>query len=70
MIGSDVSLAEYLCTHVALFMFLQRDFISLVLPHGLLNLVCYLSYDLVPRQDLVDSQDSQPFSFIDVCTQT
>ena len=24
MIGSDVSLAEYLCTHVALFMFLQR----------------------------------------------
>ena len=23
MIGSDVSLAEYLCTHVALFMFLQ-----------------------------------------------
>ena len=24
MIGSDVSLAEYLCTHVALFKFLQR----------------------------------------------
>ena len=24
MIGSDVSLAEYLCTHVALIMFLQR----------------------------------------------
>ena len=24
MVGSDVSLAEYLCTHVALFMFLQQ----------------------------------------------
>ena len=24
VIGSDVSLAEYLCTHVALIMFLQR----------------------------------------------
>ena len=26
MIGSDVSLAEYLCTHVALFMFCNGDF--------------------------------------------
>ena len=26
MIGSDVSLAEYLCTHVALFMFCSGDF--------------------------------------------
>ena len=34
MIGSDVSLAEYLCTHVALFMFLQRRLWSELLADG------------------------------------
>ena len=53
----------YLC-------FAGETSVSLVVPLGLRRVAGYLSYDLVPRQDLVDSQASQPFSVIDVCTQT
>ena len=41
-----------------------------MVPRGLRRLACYLSYDLVPWEGLVDSQASQPFSFVVVCTQT
>ena len=69
--SSDVSLAGYICTHICLiYVFAEETSVSLVVPRGLRRLACYLSYDLVLRQDLVDSQASQPFSFIDVCTQT
>ena len=68
--SSDVSLAGYICTHVCLFMFLQRDF-------GLASSSAWTStFSLLPQlrscasAGLVDSQASQPFSFIDVCTQT
>ena len=71
VVSSDVSLAGYICTHVCLFyVFCRETSVSLVVSRGLRRLACYLSYDLVPRQDLIDSQASQPFSFIDVCTQT
>ena len=46
---SDVSLAGYICTHVCLFyVFCRETSVSLVVPHGLRRLACYLSYDLVP----------------------
>ena len=69
MIGSDVSLAEYLCTDVALFMFCSGDF-GLTGLLGLRRVACTSATILCPWEGLVDSQASQPFSFIDVCTQT
>ena len=69
--SSDVSLAEYLCTHVFLiYVFAERlqsnqwfrmDFdVQLVTSATI----------LYAWEGLVDSQASQPFSFVVVCTQT
>ena len=46
--SSDVCLAGYICTHVCLFYIFAETSVSLVVPHGLRCLACYLSYDLVP----------------------
>lgn len=70
MIGSDVSLAEYLCTHVALFFFAAETSVLLVVPLGLRRVACTSATILHPWEGLVDSQASQPFSFVVVCTQT
>ena len=51
VVSSDVSLAGYLCTHVCLFYVFAETSVSLVVSRGLRRLACYLSYDLVPRQD-------------------
>ena len=69
--SSDVSLAGYICTHVCLiYVFAERlqsrqqfrvDFDVQLDTSAMI---------LCPRQDLVDSQASKPFSFVDVCTQT
>ena len=68
--SSDVSLAGYICTHVCLIYVLQRD-------SSLASSSAWTSkFSLLPQlrscasAGLVDSQASQPFSFIDVCTQT
>ena len=68
--SSDVSLAGYICTHVCLFYVLQRDF-SLISSSSWTS-----TFSLLPQlrscasAGLIDSQASQPFSFIVVCTQT
>ena len=69
--SSDVSLAGYICTHVCLFYVFaerlqSRQQFRLDLDVQLVTSATILC----PRQDLVDSQASQPFSFVDVCTQT
>ena len=69
MIGSDVSLAGYPSTHVALFMFCSGDF-GLTSLLGLRRVACTSATILCPWEGLVDSQASQPFSFVVVCTQT
>ena len=52
VVSSDVSLAGYICTHVCLFYVFGRETsVSIVVPRELRCLACYLSYDLVPRQD-------------------
>ena len=50
MIGSYVSLAEYLCTYSCLLYlcFADETSVSLVVSRGLRRLAWYLSYDLVP----------------------
>ena len=48
VVSSDVSPAGYICTHVCLFYVFVETSVSLVVPHGLRRLACYLSYDLVP----------------------
>ena len=71
VVSSDVSLAGYICTHVCLFyVFAERlqshQYFRVVFDVQLVTSATILC----PRQDLIDSQASQPFSFIDVCTQT
>ena len=48
VVSSDISLAGYICTHVCLFYVFAETSVSLIVPHGLRHLACYLRYDLVP----------------------
>ena len=71
VVSSDVSLSGHICTHVCLFYVLQRD-VSLASSSVRTSTFKLVTSAMIlcPRQDLVDSQASQPFSFVDVCTQT
>ena len=69
--SSDVSLAGYICTHVCLFYVLQRDF-SLTSSSAWTSTFSIVTSAMILYhwEDLVESQASQPFSFVVVCTQT